>query len=62
MVLDKEKTMNKKWLLIAWVTIVGGTSAAFVADGRPEALGWFIPMCLVFMFVSGIVVSILRSK
>ena len=57
----KTKIRKARLLLSTWAIIVGTTSALFVLDDRPEALGWYIPFCVVVMFASGIIASILRK-
>ena len=53
--------INRKLIAASWVIIVGTTSYMFIRDGRPEALIWFIPLCMVFMLVSGMIVNALRK-
>jgi len=57
----KTKIRKARLLLSAWVLIVGITSALFVLDDRPEALGWYILFCVEVVFVSGLVTVILRK-
>ena len=58
---EKAMSMNRKLIAASWIVIIGITSYMFVRDGRPEALIWFIPLCMVFLLVSGMIVNALRK-